>query len=441
MDHRFDQRFETLQNNIKCDAVTTAQVAVDYLENDMLCHMRKLLDFHLKDWQNRKFVPVYENPVKILIERSAKSYKESPKRTVTLSGELAEGLTESYNDLLRGTNLNFIAQDLDHRARLFTASLLLPQFDEESKNLTLTVLSRNNSDVLFDRITGEIDGLMYTTGFRGISGDQKSHIWTKDNIFDFEGDKLINTADNPYGIIPVAILNDTRPPLGELWRYKSWEQLIQLSDGVNLFNTEALFNARYAMVGSPVTNMKIPKDFVRGIDAPIALDSNNAGETPFFEFSSPTANVTEFMAWFKPFRETIADEWGVNLNIAGSGTADSGFKLIVEEFENIELRQTRIVAAKQFEEDLYQVFAAMSAVHDWGLDTEGRGVADFVEPALPVNQTEDWTIAKEQLALGILSPEEYWALQDPDLTLDQLAAKRVVFDNRGLATTVPTFEA
>lgn len=440
MPHGFDQRFETLQNNIKCDAVQTAQVAVDYLENDMLCHIKTLLDFHLKDWRNRKFVPVFENPTKILIERSAKSYKESPKRTVTLNGELSEGLTESYNDLLRGTNLNFISQDLDHRARLFTASLLLPQFDEESQNLTLTVLSRNNSEVLFNRVTGEIDGIMYTTGFRCIHGGQKSHIWTKDNIFDFEDDKLINTEDNPYGIIPVAILNDTRPPLGELWRYKSWEQLIQLSDGVNLFNTEALFNARYAMVGSPVTNMDIPEGLVRGIDAPLALGSSG-GETPFFEFAAPTANVTEFMAWFKPFRETIADEWGVNLNIAGSGTADSGFKLIVEEFENIELRQTRIVAAKQFEEDLYQVFAAMSVVHDWGLDAEGRGVADFVEPALPVNKTEEWAITEKQLATGFISFEEAWLIRDPDLTPAQLAEKRRKFDQfRGLAGPVSLFD-
>lgn len=434
--------FETLQNNIKSAAVVTAQKAVDYLENDMLCHMKDLLQFHLKDWQKRKFVPLYENPTKILIERSAKTYKESPKRAVTVNGEVSEGQTEAYNDLLRGTNLNFISQDLDARARLFRASLLLPQFDTESEKLTLTVLSRNNSDVSFDRNTGEMDGLIYTAGIRGINGGQLYHLWTPTEIRDFEDGDLVGSAmPNPYGIIPAAILNDTRPPLGELWKYKSWEQLLQLSDGVNLFNTEALFNARYAMVGSPVTNMEIPEGTVMGIDAPKSFKSDGAAD-PFFEFTSPTANVTEFMAWFKPFREAIADEWGVNLNIAGSGTADSGFKLIVEEFENIELRQTRIVAAKQFEEDLYQVFAAMSVVHDWGLDSEGRGVADFKEPALPVNKTEEWTIAKEQLALGVLSLEEYWLKIDPDLTTVQLAEKRrIAGQTTGLAATVPSFEA
>jgi hypothetical protein len=437
-----DDTFEQLQNNIKSDAVKTAQIAVDYLENDMLGHMEDLLECHLKKWKSRGFVPIYENPTKILIDRSAKSYKEAPKRAVTVNGEVSETQTELYNDLLRETNLNFIAQDLDARARLLRASLLLVQVDEESGKKTLSVLSRNNSDVVFNRLTGEMMGLIYTAGIVGLNGGQIFHIWAPDTIYDLEGDKIVGQHENPYGIIPAAVLNDTRPPLGALWKYPSWEQLIQLSNGVNLFNTEALFNSRYAMVGSPVTNMKIPEGMVTGIDTAYELDGGGAVDTPFFEFTSPTANVTEFMSWLKPFRETVADEWGVNLNFAGSGSADSGFKLIVEEFENIELRQTRIVSAKQFEEDLYQVFAAMSVVHDWGLDSEGRGVADFKEPALPVNKTEDWAIAKDQLALGVLSLEEYWLKIDPDLTPEQLAEKRRIAGQiQGLAATVPTFEA
>lgn len=433
--------FEKLQNNIKSDAVQTAQVAVDYLENNLLCHMKALLKKHLEKWESRGFVPIYENPTKILIDRSAKSYKEPPKRSVTLNNEVNEGLTETYNDLLRDTNLNFITQDLDARARLLKASMLLVQVDDETGIINLSVLSRNNSDIIYNRKTGVAEGLIYTAGLVGMNGGQVFHIWTPDNIYDLEGDKVTGQMSNPYGIIPVAVLNDTRPPLGCLWQYPSWEQLIQLSDGVNLFNTEALFNARYGMVGSPVTNMDIPDGFVRGIDAPIKAGSDG-GETPFFEFASPTANITEFMAWMKPFREQVADEWGVNLSIAGSGTADSGFKLVVQEFENIELRQTRIVAAKQFENDLYKVFAAMSQVHDWGLPLDATGVADFVEPNLPVNKTEDWTIASAQIALGLLSPEDYWKSDNPDLTEEELAVKRRAYDQaRGLAATVPTFEA
>lgn len=434
--------FETLQNNIKSDAVVTAQKAVDYLENDMLCHMENLLDDHLTKWRQRHFQPIYENPTKILIERSAKTYKESPRRAVTLNGDVSEALTEKYNDLLRGTNLNFISQDLDARARLFRASLLLPQFDVDSGNLTLTVLSRNNSDVVFNRLTGEMEGLIYTTGLVGLNGGVVSHLWTPTEIRDFEGGKLVGSVmTNPYGIIPAAILNDTRPPLGVLWKYKTWEQLIQFSDGVNLFNTEALFNARYSMVGSPVTNMDIPDGFVMGIDTPLSTTTND-GSDPFFEFRAPTSTIDQFLNWFNKFKEAIADEWGVNLKFAGGSIADSGFKLVVEEFENIELRQKRVVAAKQFEEDLYQVFAAMSVVHDWGLDVNGRGVADFVEPKLPVNEQNEWLIAKEQIATGVLTMEEYWIKRDPDLTPEQLAEKRRLFDQfRGLAATVPSFEA
>jgi len=83
----------------------------------------------------------------------------------------------------------------------------------------------------------------------------------------------------------------------------------------------------------------------------------------------------------------------------------------------------------------------MSQVHDWRLDINGTGVADFAEPALPVNRLENWTIAKEQIALGLLSFEEYWLDQNPDLTTEQLAVKRRAYDkSRGLAATVPSFE-
>jgi hypothetical protein len=186
--------------------------------------------------------------------------------------------------------------------------------------------------------------------------------------------------------------------------------------------------------------MEIPKGMVTGIDSPLALKTVG-DETPFFEFSSPTVNIDQIMNWFLKFKEAISDEWGVNLKFAGGSIADSGFKLVVEEFENIELRQKRIVAAKQFEEDLYTVFATMSEVHQWGLEKDGRGIADFKEPALPVNESQDWLIAKEQLALGVISFEEYHLMRDPDLTEAQLADKRRVYDQfRGLAATVPSFE-
>jgi hypothetical protein len=434
--------FEQLQNNIKSEAVQTAKKAIDYLENDMKWHLEELLKFHIRDWKKRKFVPVYENPTRILVERSAKSYKTPPKRVVNINGEASEAQTQAYSDLLKRTNIDFISQDVDARARITAASLLMPQYDEESKTINLSVLSRDNCDVKLNRITGAIDGIIYTAGYVGLNGGQIYHIWTPEEIRDYEGEKLMGVTDNPYGMVPAAILHDIRPPAtSELWRYKKWEQLTQLSDGINLFNTEALFNARYGMVGSPVTNMEIPEGTVTGIDSPLSLNSNGA-DTPFFEFTSPTMNVTEVMNWFKPFRESIADEWGVNLNIAGSGTADSGFKLVVEEFENIELRQTRIQAAKEFEYSLYNVFATMSEVHDFGLDKAAECMADFDEPSLPVNNAEEWMIAKEQIALGLLSPEEYWKSKNPDLTVEDLAAKRRAYDqSRGLAATVPTFEA
>lgn len=436
------EKYEQLLQQITKTNTESATVAIDYLEGDMKGHMEALMACQLDKWSQRGFIPLYENPTRILIERSAKSYKEPPKRSVTLNGAVSEVLTASYNDLLATTELNFTTQDLDQRARLLTSAIILPQVAKtESEVITLTVLSRNNCAVYINPETREMEQLLYTAGVSGANGGMMFHYWDKEVIIDIEDGNEVGREENPYGIIPAAILNDTRPPLSSnLWRYPSWEQLIQFSDGVNLFNTEALFNARYGMVGSPITNMKIPDGFVRGIDTALELEGT-IDEVPFFEYRTPTVNITSFLDWLNKFKEAIADEWGVNLKFAGGSIADSGFKLVVEEFENIELRQTRIVAAKQFEQDLYQVFAAMSVIHDWGLNTDGVGVADFKEPALPVNEQNDWIIAKEQIALGVITLEDYWLKKNPDLTAEQLAEKRVNYDRfRGLAGNVPEFE-
>jgi len=438
--------YKDLIDNLTSKSVKSAQVAVDYLENDMLGHMHQLLAKHITKYDKRGFVPIYENLTRILIERSAKSYKVSPKRAVMVGDTVSDGQTQIYNDLIKGTNLNFIAQDVDTRARLLKAAVLLPQVDTDeqgigSGKINLSVLSRNNCDVKVNRMTGEIEGLFYTAGMVGLRDGQIYHHWTPGVITDLEGDKVTGERANPYGMVPAAILHDTRPPAsGELWRYPAWEQLTQLNNGINLFNTETLYNARFAMVGSPVTNMIIPEGTVMGIDSPLSMSTGD-GSDPFFEYKSPTVQISQILDWLTKLKDGVSDEWGVNLKFAAGSIADSGFKLLVEEFENIELRQQRLVAAKRFEAELYHVLAVMSQVHSWGLDINGIGVADFPEPALPVNQSQDWLIAKEQLALGILSPEEYWQMKDPDLTIEQLAVKRRAYDkSRGLAATVPSFE-
>lgn len=433
--------FWQLKQNFTTGKVKSAQKAVDYLQGDMLYHIEKVLTDAVDQWRKRGFKPMFENPTRILIQRSAKSYKEPPKRSVLLNGEKSDALTESYSELLARTSINFSSQDLDERSRLLQTAIMLPQVaDDDDETITLTVLSRDNAAVKLDKNTKKPIGLFYTAFNSGLRGGQMFHFWDNNRIVDIEEDKVVSDIRNPYGIIPMAMLHDTRPPSGDLWAKAPWEQLTALSDGVNLFNTEALFNARYGMVGSPVTNMVIPEGTVTGIDAPLQLSSEGP-DTPFFEFRAPTVTLSQFTEWLNVLKETIADEWGVNLKFTGTGSAESGFKLVVEEFENIELREKRIISAKQYEKDLYQVFATMSGVHNWGLDKEAIGFADFKEPALPVDKSQDWLIAKEQIALGVLTIEEYWLIQDPDLTPEQIAERtRKANAARGLAGTVPTFD-
>lgn len=432
-------------DRLKSKDVVSAQKFIDYLHNDMLTHLETVLAKHIKKWDRRGFHPIYENPVRILIDRSAKTYKERPKRNIyTQAGEFSQQLTDRYEELLEKTDINFIMQDVDSRARGLNTALVMPNYDKDTDSLLMSVLSRNNCDVIINTITRQIDSLVYTAFSTGKEGGQMFHFWTPDRIIDLEdtegGLKVRGNMANPYGFVPAPMLHDSRPPLGRLWKYPGWEQLIQFSDGLNLFNTETLFNARYASVGSPITNLELPDGFVLGIDAPLSANTND-GSDPFFEFRTPTVNLEGIMGWLNKFKEAIADEWGVNLKFAGGSIADSGFKLVVEEFENIELRQKRIVAAKVFERDLYKTLAGMSEIENFGLDKTARCFADFKEPALPVNNTEEWTITKEKLATGYTSLEREWLKDDPDLTPEDIAQrKREIQAGMGMAGNTPSFE-
>jgi hypothetical protein len=356
---------------IKTDDVRSAKKAVDYLNNHMKPHVHQLLKDTFKDWEKRGFRAFYENPTRILVERSAKTYKEAPKRVV-YNGETEDtAQTEKYNELLQSAKINPVTQNLDKHSRLLRAAVLLVQvarpeqlpMKTEEPVITLDVLSRDNCDIKRHPITGDIESLIYSAGIVGKQNGQVFHIWTNERIIDLEDMgaeryEVTGNFENPYGFIPAAILYDTEETTGNPWKYPAWDQLISASDGINLFNSEALFNGSRGMVGQPVTNMSFAKGTVMGLDAPILLEGGGAEDT-FFEYRNPQVNITQFLEWLNAFKEQIADEWGVNLNVGGTGSADSGFKLIVEEFENIELRQQRIITAKQFEKELFNVFAKM----------------------------------------------------------------------------------
>jgi hypothetical protein len=85
----------------------------------------------------------------------------------------------------------------------------------------------------------------------------------------------------------------------------------------------------------------------------------------------------------KHFVEDIAEDWSVKIRTEGGGSADSGFKLVVEQSDNLTLRETQ---GQYFQDSLQHLYDVLRKMYPEL--TEGMLVVDFAPPSLPVNTQE-----------------------------------------------------
>jgi hypothetical protein len=394
--------------------------------------------------------PWYTNVTKKIVDRSALSYNKAPERKVLVSGEEDEQATETYLDLLRGGRFESVMDCADSVARLLKNCIILTQAikpeDDTEEHLMFSVLHRGNCDVDYNFKTGKIDSLMYCSSGFGPNGGRLYHYWDCSDIIDLEerddgkggyGCVQVGKETNPYGIIPAAVLWDTNQPRCGFWPKPAWDELIRLNEGVNLFHTEVKFNERFQAFGALFSNATMPEDQVVGPDAVVTLESN-AGEAVFLEYRAPDINLEKFEEWLGGYESDIAENWGVNLRVGGNGSADSGFKLVVEEIWNLQTRNDRIKSATQYERDMYQVILSISNALQYGLPENSELMVKFPEPSLPVNAKEDWDIRKEKLAMDYMAVEDAWREENPDITSEEIEARkeRIIAEN----VTVPSFD-
>jgi hypothetical protein len=275
-----------------------------------------------------------------------------------------------------------------------------------------------------------MNSLLYSGGGIGPNGGELYHYWDDGKVLDLEktsaGLTAIPRPDAAHGykMVPAAVLFDIRPPRAGFWGKAVWQQLINFNNGINLFHTETKYNARFGAIGTLFTNMVIKPGQTIGPDAVVQVESVPGLENPFLRYESPSINLAQFTAWLDGFRENIGQEWGVNIKTAGEGSADSGFKLVVEELPGLQLRKKRQKPADTFEQDMYQVCLSLSRVHNLGLVEGTKLKVTFPEPDLPVNLKEKAEIESMELAHNIITVEDIWKKRDPSLTPEDIAKRK-----------------
>jgi len=413
--------------------VQSAQRAVDYLRNNVKPRLEELLDtpgLGIKDWRKRGVMLMWNNILRQIIRKTAMSYKKSPVRSVLTGGAVNEAATGRYNEMIKASNLSESCATIDSWSRLLGVAGVMTLYVPETEEFTFAPIARHNCDVDYDKRTRTTNSLFYGTGAVGPKGGQIYVQWTKDRVLEYEQQgqefSLIgHPTDNPYGFVPVSFLDDTAQSQSGIWHPPAWEQLTTAVEASALFFIETKFNSRFQAFPALFGNVEIPEGTTVGPDTVVKFNTL-PGDSIYLEYKSATAvsvSLKAFIETFETFNYNLAQEWGANLKISGSGTANSGFQLVVDEFDSLEERESRLLFAGKFEESVFRTVKAISDVHGLGIHGDELSV-DFEDSKLPVDTLEEWNIRKEQIAMGYTSVDAEWRKDNPEITDEEIARRK-----------------
>lgn len=125
-----------------------------------------------------------------------------------------------------------------------------------------------------------------------------------------------------------------------------------------------------------------------GPSSVIKVETNSQSDV-FLEFKGPEVDLQPIDDMFNRWVRDFAADWSVNVK-SGSGTANSGFQLVVEEIDNIQLRMRR---QKMFEAAFRRMYKIIAK--QVGLNENLELFITFSEPYLPVDQKQEeevWTL-------------------------------------------------
>ena len=325
------------------------------------------------------------------------------------------------------------------------------QYDyTQGDQLVFTILHHGNTVVRMNESRTQITELAYIMGDNsyilnadGVSSRPKQWkycVWTPEEILviQVDEDKELTNQDgmnqieteisrepNTNGIVPASFIYDTRKPRKGHW-CRPPEDLISLQEMVNLSLTDTEFAVAFQKqktlfitgdlenddnnsgdqlipaaqmghtAGGTIYN-DIPfyqtrkQTFLGGLGSVAKLGVDGAGTAGKAEFVGPDTDLGKLDDIINHLIESVANDWSVNLNYGGGGKANSGFQLVVEEIDNLNLRQQRAYMMQAGMRRMYEILKVLFP----GQLTDGYLQVEFAEPNLPVNREENenlWTI-------------------------------------------------
>jgi len=405
------------------DQQSKSKKALNYLDGAIEQEVEKVLNDPHKgrtEWRTRGVIPRYRNLTSMIIEKSGPLFNDSLPAFRLFdkqSNEVNQAETEKLHHILSSISLHEILINDDQVRRLLKASVWLVQYDTQVNQLVIETLHRANCGVMTD-FNRNITGLIYATS------DVTYRIFTPTTIIDLMVDPgaatihVTSEVENPFGIVPAGFVYDTKLPRAGVWP-ESESSLINFNEAYNLHLTESEFTMRWMLnptmimvdcnfddeaanytqevlnYGDTLPRSVNSAEITSGGPGVILGVASNGSGSAKVEYIGPSVAIEPIDKVYEQWSQQIAADYSVRLTPAGTGSATSGFQLVVEEIPNLELRKQR---QRMFENSLKRIWPVMRTV----LNTSTQQVFDentelFVEfshPRLPVNALEQeqlWT--------------------------------------------------
>lgn len=442
---------------IDAKTATLTSKVLDYYDGKQESHLIKLLNDPnkgRKDWQSRGIIPRTRNILKMVVEKSGLLFNDkAPRLDVYSNGAVDELQSAALQAEFEKLDWVEFFTNFDSVVRMLKSACILVQYDPEEDQLIFDMVTQKDGAVVLNKAK-KLDTFIYRV-YGDEDSEQEFRVFTKDLIQDIRVDEhgkesIIQSIPNPFGMIPLVVFHDTNTPRCEFWNEIPTD-LLNVNDMYNLHITDSEYAASWSKLKTLFTNARIEADIgmteevqvygsalprtmasqgglIGGPSRVIQIDTTGV-DSAFVEYKGPEVNLEPIDNMFNKWVADFAADWAVNVKDANGGAADSGFKLIVEEMPNLELRKKR---ARMFEAGFKRLFKVVKRILNANkpgtFSEDAELFAQFSAPALPVDLMEQENIWSRRIQEQRASRVDY-LIEVKGLTRDEALAKMAEIDS------------
>lgn len=249
-----------------------------------------------------------------------------------------------------------------------------------------------------------------------------------DNFGEIRYDKNHQDGKNPFGIMPLFEMRDNFPI--DEWVTYGAVDLVNANNSINI----NLMNINYMIhwQGHNRPYIRGPKsDKIDAIDSGADKVLFLGDENYDAGILDPNPKITESLEAIKAEIEQIAWTYNLSVDWQVSGTAPSGFSLIVKNIDLLEAREDDVELAKMHEKQLYKIISRIG--NTLGVDRIPEDqdlMVDFADIDFPVNQKDKIERWKYEFEINAKSPVDYIQSQNTDMSRED--AVRIWEENKKL---------